>query len=128
MNRLIHNPCARIGCNNMLLRPEIYRCQRCFHEFNLGHFDYKFAKIRSTSDMWTQSPMIRIKITMDETGEDYTEMMCIRCGKYMDKDLFECPFCDYHYPVIKKYRPRTPTPHFEKSCFVPILETYGQTS
>lgn len=38
--QLIHNPCAGFvsnNCQNMLPRPEIYRCQRCFHEFNLAN-------------------------------------------------------------------------------------------
>ena len=45
---------------------------------------------------------MKIKWTMDETGEDYTEMMCISCGKYIDKDLFVCLFCDHHYHYVRK--------------------------
>jgi len=35
--RLIHNPCAGVNgnnCQNMLPRPEIYRCQRCWKIFS----------------------------------------------------------------------------------------------
>ena len=49
---------------------------------------------------------------MDETGEDYTEMMCISCGEYLDKDFMICPFCDYHYRYIKrKLRSDERVPH-----------------
>ena len=37
---VVHNPCSGFsgnGCNNMLPKPEIYRCKKCFHEFNLAH-------------------------------------------------------------------------------------------
>jgi len=67
---------------------------------------------------------MKIKWTMDETGEDYTEMMCISCGKYMDKDLMVCPFCDHHYHVISKRTyhkqiptPQQPTPHLTEELF-----------
>lgn len=36
---MIHNPCAGFsdnGCNNMLPKPEIYRCKKCFYKFNLS--------------------------------------------------------------------------------------------
>ena len=39
---------------------------------------------------------------MDETGEDYTEMMCISCGNYIDNGLLVCPLCDYNYTVIHR--------------------------
>jgi len=53
-------------------------------------------------------------MTMDETGEDYTEMMCIKCGVYIDKDLLVCPLCDYHYTVIRH------------PCYVPPEVKYGK--
>ena len=64
---------------------------------------------------------MKIKWTMDEMGEDYTEMMCISCGEYTDKDLMVCPFCDHHYHVISKrtYHKQPPTPRFEELCSVP---------
>lgn len=37
---LIHNPCAGFAgnsCYNMLPRPEIYRCKKCFHQFNMAN-------------------------------------------------------------------------------------------
>lgn len=37
---LIHNPCAGFAgkeCQNMLSKPEIHRCQKCFHEFNMAN-------------------------------------------------------------------------------------------
>ncbi len=37
--KLIHNPYAGFAgkeCYNMLPKPEIYRCKKCFHEFNLA--------------------------------------------------------------------------------------------
>ena len=39
----------------------------------------------------------KIKITMSEIGEDYTEMVCICCGKWIDKNLMECYICNYSY-------------------------------
>jgi len=39
IGKLIHNPCAGVNgnnCQNMLPRPEIYRCKRCFQIFS-GH-------------------------------------------------------------------------------------------
>ena len=82
---------------------------------------------------------------MDETGEDYTEMMCIRCGEYIDKDLLVCPLCNYHYTIIshpcykppevkygkkrKRWTRHTPTPHLTKeSFFSPLVKTNGQSS
>ena len=94
----------------MLSRPEIYRCQRCFHEFNLGYSDYRFTKTR-----WTSS-ISSIKNTVDETGEDYTEMMCIKCGEYMDKELLECSLCGCIYTKIVN------------PCYVPPERKYGKGS
>jgi len=37
---MIHNTCAGFAgnkCQNMLPRPEIYRCKQCFHEFNMAY-------------------------------------------------------------------------------------------
>jgi len=67
---------------------------------------------------------MKIKWTMDETGEDYTEMMCIGCGKYIDKDLMVCPFCDHHYHVISKrtYHKQIPTPHTDPTTADTMLD------
>jgi len=74
---------------------------------------------------------MKIKWTMDEIGEDYTEMMCISCGEYIGKDLMVCPFCVHHYHVISKrtYHKQLPTPRLTESySLVLSLETNGQAS
>jgi len=61
---------------------------------------------------------------MDETGEDYTEMMCISCGEWIDKDLMICSFCDYHYHYVRKltYHKQQPTP--QKQASSPLLKNH----
>jgi len=53
---------------------------------------------------------------MDETGEDYTEMMCIKCGKYIDKELLECLLCGFIYTKIVN------------PCYLPPVRKYGRGS
>ena len=47
--------------------------------------------------------VVRFKTTMNETGEDYTEMICYHCGKWIPNDVHHpCPECGWVFKIIKR--------------------------
>ena len=48
--------------------------------------------------------VIWFKTTLSETGEDYTEGICYRCGKWIPKESFSksCPKCSWVFKQIRR--------------------------